>query len=63
MFNSLAYGQFTQEEFRNGYAKVAPTMVVEYKGMGIDDGRYAIELGNILELKNVTWREREIRTI
>jgi hypothetical protein len=31
-------------------------MVVEYKGMGIDDGRYAIELGNILESKNVTWR-------
>jgi len=41
-------------QFRNGYAKVAPTMVVEYKGMGIDDGRYAIELGNILESKNVT---------
>ena len=41
-------------QFRNGYAKVAPTMVVEYKGMGIDDGRYAIELGSILESKNVT---------
>jgi len=27
---------------------------VEYKSMGIDDGRYAIELGNILESKNVT---------
>jgi hypothetical protein len=31
-------------------------MVVEYKGMGVDGGRYAIELGNILESKNVTWR-------
>ena len=41
-------------QFRNGYAKVAPTMVVEYKGMGVDGGRYAIELGNILESKNVT---------
>lgn len=41
-------------QFRNGYAKVAPTMVVEYKGMGIDDGKYAIQLGNILETENVT---------
>jgi len=41
-------------QFRNGYAKIAPTMVVEYKGMTIDDNRYAIELGNILESKNVT---------
>jgi hypothetical protein len=29
-------------------------MIVEYKGMNVDDGRYAIELGNILESKNVT---------
>ena len=42
------------EEFRNGYAKIAPTMVVEYKGMDVDDGRYAIQLGKILESKNVT---------
>ena len=43
-------------QFRNGYAKVAPTMVVEYKGIVVDDlyGRYAIKLGNILESKNVT---------
>jgi ASC-1-like (ASCH) protein len=40
-------------QFRNGYAKIAPTMVVEYKGMTIDDNRYAIKLGNILESKNV----------
>ena len=40
-------------QFRNGYAKIAPIMVVEYKGMGIDDGRYAIQLGKILESKNV----------
>jgi hypothetical protein len=31
-------------------------MVVEYKGMTIDDNRYAIKLGNILESKNVAWR-------
>ena len=41
-------------QFRNGYAKIAPTMIVEYKGMDIDDGRYAIQLGKILESKNVT---------
>ena len=41
-------------QFRNGYAKVAPTMKVEYKGMDIDDGRYAIQLGDILETENVT---------
>ena len=41
-------------KFRNGYAKVAPEMVVEYKGMGIDNGKYAIQLGKVLESKNVT---------
>ena len=40
-------------QFRNGYAKVAPVMIVEYKGMDLDDGRYAIQLGKILESKNV----------
>ena len=44
-------------QFRNGYAKVAPMMIVEYKGMVIDNdvqgARYAIELGEILETKNV----------
>jgi len=45
-------------QFRNGYAKEAPTMIVEYKGIVVDDlyGRYAIQLGKILESKNVTWR-------
>ena len=41
-------------QFRNGYAKIAPVMIVEYKGIGIEDGRYAIQLGKILESKNVT---------
>mgnify|MGYP001568466455 FL=1 len=44
-------------QFRNGYAKVAPMMIVEFKGMGIDNdvqgSRYAIQLGEILETKNV----------
>ena len=41
-------------KFRNGYAKVAPEMVVENKGIDIDNGKYAIQLGEILESKNVT---------
>ena len=45
-------------QFRNGYAKVAPTMIVEFKGMGIvtfqTTSTYAIELGKILETKNVS---------
>ena len=41
-------------QFRNGYAKVAPVMIVGHKGMDVDDGRYAIQLGKILESKNVT---------
>ena len=45
-------------QFRNGYAKVAPVMIVEFKGMGIvtfqTTSTYAIELGKILETKNVT---------
>ena len=40
-------------KFRNGYRKDAPEMVVEYKGMYINDSEYAIVLGNILETKNV----------
>jgi len=50
-------------QFRNGYAKIAPVMIVEYKGLVTDDlyGRYAIQLGKILESNNVTWRKRKIK--
>ena len=43
-------------QFRNGYAKIAPMMIVEYKGMVIEpmEKRYCIKLGKILETKNVT---------
>ena len=45
-------------QFRNGYAKIAPVMIVEFKSMDIDNDvqgtRYAIELGKILEVRNVT---------
>ena len=50
----IEHKEYDVIKFRNGYAKIAPTMVVEYKGMGIDDGRYAIQLGKILETNNVT---------
>ena len=45
-------------KFRNGYRKDAPEMVVEFKGIGIvtfqTTPTYAIQLGKILESKNVT---------
>ena len=41
-------------QFRNGYAKVAPVMIVEFKGMYTSGQEYAIVLGKILETKNVT---------
>tara|TARA_Y100000593_G_C4124738_1_gene244399 strand:+ start:66 stop:416 length:351 start_codon:yes stop_codon:yes gene_type:complete len=39
-------------KFRNGYAKNAPTMLVEYKGWGIDvfTGDYELYLGKVLEV-------------
>ena len=44
-------------KFRNGYAKVAPEMVVEYCGVNVvnykNENTYAIKLGNILETNNV----------
>ena len=40
-------------QFRIGYAKVARTMRVEYKGMYRSGAQYALILGNILETENV----------
>ncbi len=37
-------------KFRNGYAKKAPEMIVEYKGMYTTDSQYAIVLGEIIEV-------------
>ena len=37
-------------KFRNGYAKDAPTMLVEYKGYNIIDGVYELYLGKIIEV-------------
>ena len=41
-------------KFRNGYRKDAPEIIVEYKGMYTSGSQYAIVLGKILEVKNVT---------
>ena len=38
-------------KFRNGYAKDAPTMLVEYKGYTIGK-EYELKLGKITEVKN-----------
>ena len=43
-------------KFRNGYAKDAPTMLVEYKGYGMYyewgfTPRYALKIGKIIEVK------------
>ena len=37
-------------KFRNGYAKDAPEMIVEYKGMYTTSSQYAIVLGEIIEV-------------
>tara|TARA_Y100000034_G_scaffold55072_1_gene67543 strand:- start:115 stop:387 length:273 start_codon:yes stop_codon:yes gene_type:complete len=45
-------------KFKNGYRKDAPEMLIEFKGMGVvtfqTTPTYAIELGKILETKNVS---------
>jgi nucleoid DNA-binding protein len=41
-------------KFRNGYARNAPEMLVEYLGLRADSVKYAIQLGRILTIKN--WR-------
>ena len=38
-------------KFRNGYAKDAPTMLVEYKGLNLGNPlAYEIQLGKIIEV-------------
>ena len=44
-------------KFRNGYAKDAPTMLVEYTGYDITD-RYEIKLGKITEV-NYNGKEQQ----
>ena len=40
-------------QFRNGYAKVAPIMIVTYEGFTIKDGYYCLPIGKILHTENV----------
>ena len=57
----LALDYYDQIIFRNGYAKNAPTMIVEWKGIQIkrcntplgNKWQFAIKLGKILETKNI----------
>jgi hypothetical protein len=37
--------------FRNGYARDAPEMLVEFRGVRRDGTDYAIRLGRILKIK------------
>ena len=57
----LALDYYDQIIFRNGYAKNAPTIIVEWKGIQIKEcdtplgnkWQFAIKLGKILETKNI----------
>ena len=43
-------------KFRNGYAKDAPTMLVEYVGLNVGNPfSYVIQLGKVLEVHNDNW--------
>ena len=42
---------FDEIHFRNGYAKNAPFMRVEWKGMTKKNNQYVIQLGKVLEIK------------
>lgn len=53
-----SFKKYDEVHFRNGYAKNAPFMRVEFKGTAIEkdteygDRYFAIKLGKVLELKN-----------
>ena len=49
MQDSIEDREYNIIKFRNGYAKNAPTMLVEYGGYDITD-RYEIKLGKIIEV-------------
>ena len=49
----IEHKEYNLIKFRNGYAKNAPTMLVEYKGWDVnEDGDYELYLGNIIEVNN-----------
>lgn len=44
--------EFDEIYFKNGYSEKSPFMRVEWKGMNVEDNRYVISLGRVLEVKN-----------
>jgi len=44
--------EYDEIYFKNGYSKDAPFMRIEYEGLRIEENRYVILLGKILEVKN-----------
>lgn len=61
--HKVKWKEFDVVQFRNGYAKNAPTMVIEFKGIEIGKGKrrwgggkecFIIQLGKILSIKNYT---------
>ena len=56
----IEHKEYDVIKFRNGYAKNAPTMLVEYKGWDVnEDGDYELYLGGKLWLKKkkLIWRD------
>ena len=47
----LSRHDFNEVWFKNGYAKDAPFMRVEFKGFDIRNDKYVIKLGKVLEIK------------
>ena len=45
----IEHKEYDVIKFRNGYAKDAPTMLVEYKGYSVDE-EYELKLGKIIEV-------------
>ena len=47
----IEHREYDVIKFRNGYAKDAPTMLVEYKGWDVnEDGDFELYLGDVLEV-------------
>ena len=45
----IEHREYDAIKFRNGYAKDAPTMLVEYKGYNVGE-EYELKLGKIIEV-------------
>ncbi len=54
----LAGKIFDEIWFKNGYAKNAPFMRVEWKGMSTESCEYYIRLGKVLEIRNYKLKDK-----